>query len=52
MNSVTKVNCNVKSDQKYSNSTEDCINKLKQTIDECNKDKHALCKKTQNNINW
>jgi len=53
VNGVTKVNCNVKSDQKYSNLTEDCINKLKQTFNECNKYKYALCKKkTHNNINW
>jgi len=44
VNGVTKVNCNVKSDLKYGDATEDCINKLKQTINECNTDKHALYK--------
>jgi hypothetical protein len=45
VNSVTKVNCNAKSVQKYSDSIENHINKLRQTINECNKDKYALSKK-------
>jgi hypothetical protein len=44
VNGVTKVNCNAKSEQKYSDSTETRINKLRQTINECNKDKYALSK--------
>jgi len=47
VNGATNVHCNAKSEQKYSDSTENHINKLKQTINECNKDKHALSKKTE-----
>jgi hypothetical protein len=49
---VTNVNYNAKSKQKYSDSTENYINKLRHTINEYNKNKYALSQKTQNNINW
>ena len=45
VNGVTKVNCNAKSEQKYSDLIENHINKLRQTINECNKEKHGLSKK-------
>jgi len=45
VNGVTNVNYNSKSEQKYSDSTENRKNKLRQTTNEYNKDKYALSKK-------
>jgi hypothetical protein len=45
VNGVTNMNYNANPEQKYSNSTENRINKLRQTINECNKDKYALSEK-------
>ena len=50
LNGVTKVNCNAKSQQKYSDSIENHINKLRQTINESNKDKYAHSKIGDSNI--
>jgi len=45
VNGVTNMNYNANPEQKYSDSTENRINKLRQTINECNKDKYALSEK-------
>ena len=45
VNGVTSVNYNAKFEQKYRDSIELSINKLRQTINTCNKDKYALSKK-------
>jgi peptidoglycan hydrolase CwlO-like protein len=43
VNGVSKVNSNAKSEQKYSNSIANHINKLRQTINACNKNiKHRI----------
>lgn len=46
VNGVTEVNCNAESDQKYSNSTEDCINKLKRLVTVTNTSMLFVKKKT------
>jgi hypothetical protein len=45
VNGVTSVNSNAKLEQKYSDSIEVSINKLRQTINTRNKDEYALSKK-------
>jgi hypothetical protein len=47
VNGVTSMNYNSKLGQKYSDSIEISINKLRQTINICNKDEYALYKKAE-----
>jgi len=48
---VTSVNLNPKTTPKYSESTGNLIDKLRESINVYNKEKCSLSKK-QNNINW
>jgi len=48
VNGVTSVNSNAELEQKYSDSVEININKLRQAITICNKDEYAFSK----NSNW
>jgi hypothetical protein len=47
VNSVTSVNYNAKLTKNDSDSIEISVNKLRQNINSCNKDKHALSKDTE-----
>ena len=50
-NGVTNINPNPKTASKYSESTGNLINKLRETINVYKKEKCSLSKKVQNNIN-